>query len=59
MQALTKEISSLLAASACAGAGPPRRALGFVPVGPGPVEGTANTCLVGVGTGAAGAKHTQ
>lgn len=56
MQALTKEVSSLLAASAYAEAGPPRRAPGFVPMGPGPVEGTANTCLVGVGVGA---KHTQ
>lgn len=56
MQALTKEISSLLAASACAGAGPPKRSPGFVPVGPGPVEGMANTCLVGVGMGA---KHKQ
>lgn len=53
---MTKEISSLLAASACAGAGPPRRSPGFVPVGPGPGEATANTCLVGVGTGA---KHRQ
>lgn len=57
MQALTKEVSSLLAASAYAEAGPPRRAPGFVPMGPGPVEGTANTCLVGVG--GVGAKNTQ
>lgn len=56
MQTLTKEISSLLAASACAGAGPPRRGPGFVPVRPSPVEGTANTCLMGVGVGA---KHKQ
>ena len=38
-------------ATACAGAGPPGRAPGFVPVGPGPEEGAANTCLLGGGQG--------